>query len=44
MVSPCLFNLYVEYIMQNIRLDKSKAGIQTDGRNVNNLSCADDSL
>ena len=37
MVSLCLFNLYVEHIMQNIRLDQLKAGIQTDGRDVNNL-------
>ena len=41
-LSPCLFNLYVEYIMQNARLDKAQAGIKIAGRNINNLSYADD--
>ena len=37
-LSPCLFNLYAEYIMQNARLDEAQAGIKTVGRNINNLS------
>ena len=41
-LSPCLFNLYAEYIMQNARLDKSQAGIKIGGRNINNLIYADD--
>ena len=43
-LSPCdtLFNLYVEYIMQNAGLDESQAGIKISGRNVNNLRYADD--
>ena len=41
-VSPCLFNLYAEYIMQNVRLDEAKAGIKIAGRNINNLRYADD--
>ena len=41
-LSPSLFNLYVEYIMQNARLDESQAGIKTAGRNINNLRYADD--
>ena len=40
--SPCLFNLDAEYIMQNVRLDVSQAGIKTAGRNINNLRYADD--
>ena len=36
-LSPCLFNLYSEYIMQNARLDEAQAGINTAGRNINNL-------
>ena len=42
MLSPCLFNFYVEYIMQNTRLDEAQAGIKTAGRNINNLRYADD--
>ena len=42
MLSPCLFNLYAEYIMQNVRLDEAQAGIKIAGRNINNLSYADD--
>ena len=38
-LSPCLFNLYAEYIMRNARLDESQAGIKTAGRNINNLRC-----
>ena len=41
-LSPCLFNLYAEYIMQNAGLDESQAGIKIAGRNINNLRCADD--
>ena len=41
-LSPCLFNLYAEYIMQNASLDVSQAGIKTAGRNINNLRYADD--
>ena len=39
---PCLFNLYAEYIMQNAELDKAQAGIKIAGRNINNLTYADD--
>ena len=41
-LSPCLFNLYAEYIMWNVRLDEAKAGTKIAGRNVNNLRYADD--
>ena len=41
-MSPCLFNLYVEYIIQNARLDESQAGIKIAGRNISNLRYADD--
>ena len=41
-LSPCLFNLYAEYIMQNARLDEAQAGIKTARRNINNLRYADD--
>ena len=41
-LSPCLFNLYAEYIMQNSRLDESQAGIKIAGKNINNLKCTDD--
>ena len=40
--SPCLFNLYAEYIMRNAGLDEAQAGIKIAGRNINNLSYADD--
>ena len=39
---PCLFNLYVEYIMWNARLDEAEAGIKIAGRNVNNLRYVND--
>ena len=42
MLSPCLFNLYVEYIMGNAGLDEVQAGIKIAGRNINNLRYADD--
>ena len=41
-LSPCLFNLSVEYIMRNARLDKAQSGIKIVGRNINNLRYADD--
>ena len=41
-LSPCLFNLYVEYIMWNARLDETQSGIKIAGRNVNNLRYTDD--
>ena len=41
-LSPCLFNLYAEHIMQNARLDEAQSGIKTPGRNINNLQYADD--
>ena len=41
-LSPCLFNLYAEYIMQNARLDEAQGGIKIAGRNINNLRYADD--
>ena len=40
-LSPCLFNLYAEYIMQNAGLDEAQAGIKIAGRNVNNLRYAE---
>ena len=42
MLSPCLFNLYAEYIMRNSGLDEAQAGIKIVGRNINNLRYADD--
>ena len=42
-LSPCLFNLYAEYIMRNARLDKAQDGIKIAGRNINNLRYSDDS-
>ena len=41
-LSPCLFNLYAEYIMRNAGLDVAQAGIKIAGRNINNLRYADD--
>ena len=41
-LSPCLSNLYAEYIIQNARLDESQAGIKIARRNINNLRYADD--
>ena len=40
-LSPCLFNLYAEYIMRNGRLDEAQAGIKIARRNINNLRYAD---
>ena len=42
MLSPCLFNLYAEYIMRNAGLDEAQAGIKNSARNINNLRNADD--
>ena len=42
MLSLWLFNLHVEYIIQNAGLDEAQAGIKTSGRNINNLRYADD--
>ena len=41
-LSPCLLNLYAEYIMRNTGLDEAQAGIKTAGRNISNLKYADD--
>ena len=41
-LSPCLFNLYAEYIIRNARLFEAQAGIKIAGRNINNLRYADD--
>ena len=41
-LSPCLFNLYAEYIMRNAGLEEAQAGIKTVKRNVNSLRYADD--
>ena len=41
-LSPCLFNLYAEYIMRNAGLDEAQAGIKIAGRNINNLRYTDD--
>ena len=40
-MSPCLFKLYVEYIMRNAGLEEAEAGIKIAGRNINNLRYAD---
>ena len=41
-LSPCLFNVYAEYIMRNVGLEEAQAGIKIAGRNINNLRYADD--
>ena len=41
-LSPCLFNVYAEYTMQNARLDEAQAEIKISGRNINNLRNSDD--
>ena len=41
-LSPCLFNLYAEYIIRNAGLEEAQAGIKISGRNINNLRYADD--
>ena len=42
MLSPCLFNLYAEYVMRNAGLEEAQAGIKIARRNINNLKYADD--
>ena len=44
LLSPCLFNLYAEYIMRNDGLDEAQAGVKISGRNINNLIYADDTI
>ena len=44
MLSPCLFNLYAEYIIQNAKLDDSQDGIKIVGRNINNFRYAEDTF
>ena len=41
-MSPCLFNLYAEYIIRNAGMDEAQAGIKIGGRNINSLRYADD--
>ena len=41
-LSPCLFNLYADYILRNTGIDTAQAGIKIAGRNINNLKYADD--
>ena len=41
-LSPCLFNFYAEYIMRNAGLEETQAGLKIAGRNINNLTYADD--
>ena len=41
-MSPCLFNLYAEYITENARLDEAHSGIKNSWRNISNLRCAED--
>ena len=41
-LSPCLFNLYAEYIMKNAGLEEAQAGVKVAGTNINNLRYADD--
>ena len=43
-LSPCLFNLYAEYIMRNTGLEETQTGIKIAGRNINNLRYADDTI
>ena len=43
-LSPCLFDLYAEYIMRNTGLDEAQVGIKIAGRNINNLRYADDTI
>ena len=44
LLSPCLFNLYAEYIMRNAGLEEAQTGIKIARRNINNLRHADDTL
>ena len=42
MLSPCIFNLYAEYIMRNAELEEAQAGVKIAGRNINNLRYVDE--
>ena len=44
LLSPCLFNLYAEYIMRNTGMNEAQAGIKISGRNINNLRYADHTI
>ena len=44
MLSPCLFNFYAEYIVQNADLEETQAGVKIAGRNINNLRYAGDTI
>ena len=44
LLSPCLFNLYAEYIMRNAELEEAQARIKIAGRNINNLRYTDDTM
>ena len=44
LLSPCLFNIYVEYIMRNAGLEEAQAGIKVAWRNINNIRYADDTI
>ena len=43
-MSPCLFNLYAEYILRNAGLEEAQAGVKIAGRNINNLRYGDDTI
>ena len=43
-LSPCLFNLYAEYIMQNARKDEAQTGIKIAGKNISNIRYTDDTI
>ena len=43
-LSPCLFNLYTEYVIRNAGLEEAPVGIRIAGRNINNFTCADDTI
>ena len=43
-LSPCLFNFYAEYIIQNVALEEAQTGINIAGRNINNLRYVDDTI
>ena len=43
-MSPCLFNLYAEYLISNAGLDEAQAGIKISGRNINSLRYTDDTI
>ena len=43
-MSPCLFNLYAEYVMRNAGLEESQVGMKISRRSISNLRCADDTI